>query len=121
MRGFGEKAPAFRTRSGNEGAADSGALGFGFQYVDFAEADAHGRQDRDVQDGVELAGEIVRIIDVDGYAAVAEVYHRGAISCALAERGVGASAGQRNTFPFALLAGAWLPGGRGRGLWLACR
>ena len=47
----------------DEGAADAGAAAFGALGVSLVQDDTDRRQNRDVQDGVELCGKIFRLFD----------------------------------------------------------
>src|SRR5216684_2687476 len=101
-----------RAGSGNERAADPGATARQRLGVDLPEADAHRRQDGDVQHGLELAGQLIRIIYLESHAAVAQIEYRGRFSVAAAEHGVGTRPGKRNALPFAQLLAGLRSGGR---------
>ena len=86
----------------DEGAADADGAASGAQGVGLAQDDADGRQDGDVQDGVELRRQVGTAFEFERNAAVAKVDHaRGAALPSFLQHGVRFGAGERYALEFA--------------------
>ena len=64
---------------GDEGAADAKESGGTRQLIELAQVHADRRKNRDMQDGMEVVGEGLRLNGFDGDAAVAEVETRAVV------------------------------------------
>ena len=72
--------------------------------IRFAKDHAHRRQNRNVQNGVELVGNFFGFFEKQGHAAIAQVDDAGGALVEIGEDCVRLGAHQRNAFPFALIA-----------------
>ena len=81
------------------GSMAARAARLGARGICFAKDYAHWRQNRHVQHGIELVGQIFFAVQDQGHSAVAQIEHRGALLAQVGKLRVGFGVGERDALP----------------------
>ena len=100
--GDSDRADYRKPALGNEGAADAISALLGLLFPDRLQTHAHGRKNRNVQDGEDAVRKVLWFIELNGNAAKAEINDASTTRVLVAQHGVCIRSGHRDAFRFAL-------------------